>query len=222
MKPIFDVSLDNKKLAWGRPPAVDLKSPRSAATGRDHESLDVKENDSCNLRLDHLRQHAANHVAICATLLVLAMLQLLFMHYDVQIIASTYTVVLCPLVLAVYVQRPHTKVHVVFLHYISVYVLLAHYEQDRDMSWLLSCWALGVFTHLACMHRGRKDAENVVDKVTLAALGGLIVVNATALALRLLLFSHHTAQHENARAVSHLAHGGLLLLNAAAYACLRQ
>ena len=116
MKPIFDVSLDNKKLAWGRPPAGDLKSPRSAATGKDHESLDVKENDSCNLRLDHLRQHAANHVAICATLLVLAMLQLLFMHYDVQIIASTYTVVLCPLVLAVYVQRPHTKVHVVGRH----------------------------------------------------------------------------------------------------------
>ena len=50
----------------------------------------------------------------------------------------------------------------------------------------------------------------------LAALCGLVVVNATALALHLFVFERHTTDHQDARHISHLAHGALLLLNAAA------
>ena len=253
MKTIFDVNLDDKKLAWNKPDASSGATAFSNRHGLRVEEYDAEnadsqnaESDTCNARLDQLRQHAGNHMTICATLLVLAMLQLLFMHYDMQIIASTYTVVLCPLVLAVYVRTPLTQVHVVFLHYASVYVLLAHYEQHRDVSWLLSCWAIIVFAHLALIHT-RKDSQSSQSskskqtksqtkppeqshlsqshttnfRAVFAALCGLVVVNATALALRLFMFERHTSENQDARHVSHLAHGGLLLLNAAAYAWLR-
>lgn len=243
MKSIFDVSLDDKKLAWNKPSSSGASAfPNrhgSRAEEYDAENADPQnaESNTCNVRLDQLRQHAGNHIAICATLLVLAGLQILFMHYDMQIIASTYTVVLCPLVLAFYVRTPLTQVHVVFLHYASVYVLLAHYEQRRDASWLLSCWAIAVFAHLALTHT-RKESQSCKLKqsksqtkpseqsesnprAVLAALCGLIVVNAIALALRLFMFERHTTDNQDARHVSHLAHGALLLLNAAAYAWLR-
>lgn len=238
MQTIFDVSLDDKKLSWHAPENTSSKysirakatsAPRDFETARALEANEAANSTptTCDLRLQHLRQHATNHIAICATLTVLVMLQLLFMHYNMQIIASTYTVVLCPLVLVVYVRTPLTQIHVVLLHYISVYVLLAHYEQQRDTSWLLSCWAVGVFTHLAFtrLHESRDKVSSNRPHTVLAACFGLVVVNATGLGLRLALFTQHTdgntSEHQHARHVSHLAHGALLLLNTAAYAWLR-
>lgn len=250
MKCIFDVSLDDKKLTWPKPEShLSKKTPYPLDV---HETYDTEAADSdtgtCSVRIDRLRQHATNNVAICATLVVLVMLQLLFLHYDVQIIASTYSIVLCPLFLAVYVHTGTTQAHVLLLHYISVYVMLAHYEQRRDTSWLLSCWGIAVFAHLALIHlrNDRKNAKQQkasckpsfaptphaatlhtlhTSRAVLAAFIGLVVVNCISLVLRLFLFARHTSEHTNTafgpRHVSHLAHGALLLLNAAAYACLR-
>ena len=67
------------------------------------------------------------------------------------------------------------------------------------------------------------DAESVRWRLRnrVSGPGQRIISYDTALALRLFMFERHTSDNQDARHVSHLAHGGLLLLNAAAYAWLR-